>query len=237
LIPELELFLFFDGFIYPFIIAIIILLFYLFEFHWMPREARELRTAKRKKRIVNIRATDEGYVDIVAAEKFTSTVLQNPDKSFSVLPASATVPPFDFTGDPSKLTADELEKLLKNARAKQRRETEAIDKINELVTKPFTLQGTGTPVWMSYTPKAVAVNPSTVAAMGNPGLFKLDPTRLKTFFRRMWNNSRLIGVAMKSEQIGVLKEKKRHDRFSQLLPIIIILALVFGVVALFLVAG
>lgn len=60
-------------------------------FKYVPRAARQLSRAAHRHYPLNLVFFDEGYLEINASPKLTEEILENPDKSYAVLPSRATI--------------------------------------------------------------------------------------------------------------------------------------------------
>ena len=218
------------------------------EFHWLPPEAKALRKAKRKRLVPQVRFYDEGYADIVASEPIGEGVLVNPDGTFGVLASPVEKAELPSEEDLGRIIIAQFKELhgrspneeeLKKIRKERKKQTEEvmeqIETMNAIATKKYILKGTGTPLLLQYAPLGISMSAGAVAITQHQQVrdkFHLDVSTVVRFFTDLWDNARLKLIALHYEAVGVKKERQRHNQLGQFLPVVIILALVLGIVAI-----
>jgi len=104
--------------------------------HSVPKAAKMLRKAKRKKLVTNVLHSDDGIARIVVTKKVTASVLENPDGTVGVLPAP--ISPLSSSNPDPKVTLELLNtkiKSLKTIEAKLKETGEDSNQVTSRITQ------------------------------------------------------------------------------------------------------
>lgn len=225
----LEYTIFWGFWILLILVVVLLGLLMVNEVAWLPKEAKILRKAKRKRKTVMIVGNDDGSLEFETEKQLLAEgiVETNTGKIFFL---------------PRPWKKPEVEDV----------EEGVWDQVKKLVTKKFILKSVGVPVWLAYAGTTIAGNPKMLANLeygpaqsqsqatksfnvgGKPVTF-LFPVDVRTLYAVRpftWPQSLWKATKREIEVNTMLKLKKFHGGLKEYMPFMIIALLIIAIIVL-----
>lgn len=217
----------------------VLVTFFVYE-HWLtPLEAKQIRTASRKKRALMMLGGDDGYAD------FESAFFSGPEGILQTKPKGATKE--HYTGAlprPRVFSEDEIEV---EGEFDVKKTVALANFVSMLANRRLLLRGAKVPIWFAYRGKAVLASLYGLACLQIiEGLSKaeefktafstIDVVAIKSLFSEQWNESQLNAQETDAERVGELKSKRFAGKESLIMFFGVAIILVIVVIILLAVA-
>lgn len=208
-----------------------------------PWDSKAIRTAARKKRPLEFVAGDDGYLDLIDAEKGIAEGVLETSKiaPLNKLTHIGALPrPIEFTKDQIEVDAGkDADKTVKMANF-----------VSRMASRRLTLRGAKVPVWLVYRGKGILTSLyGLIALQIVEGLAdkaeqiskefaaawaSVDVVAIKDLFKEQWDESQIQALAYEKERKGEAKARRFGGKESLTLIFALLICLV--VVAIILVA-
>lgn len=198
--------------------------------HWLtPKEAKQIRTATRKKTPLMMLGGDDGYADIShAAFSGPEGILQTKKQGKTEEHYTGALPrPRVFENDEINVAEDkDVGKTVAFANF-----------VSALANRRLLLRGARVPIWFAYRGKAVLASLYGLAALqmveklDKVPEFKdvftsVDVVAIKSLFSEQWNESQINAQEADAERVGELKSKRFGGKENLIMVFAIMIVLV-----------
>ena len=233
----MEYLIYYGFFAYAIGFFILLILFILYRFKWLPKAAIELKRAKDKHRPIRIQFFDSGIARICIDKHFTEDVLESSNGDIGILPSKIKANTERKCSNCGEKITEEKAKYCPACGAELSEpepvDPKEIEKINTVLTAKYIEESTGCPIWLQYGSKAVLFNGGTLASLQHG--YPLDASIIKNYISKAYPQSKIKQAMEKRQLLGMLKSKKIMGT-TQKLTTSIALIMVLGIILVILFA-
>ncbi|RLG99276.1 hypothetical protein DRO19_02725 [Candidatus Bathyarchaeota archaeon] len=233
----MEYLIFYGFFAFSIAFFILLILFILYRFKWLPKAAIELKRAKDKHRPIRIQFFDSGIARICTDKHFTEDILESSTGDIGILPSKVKANPERQCDKCGYKVTDKEAKFCPACGAELQKpkpvKPEEIEKVNSVITAKYIEESTGVPIWLQYGSTAVLFNGGTLASLQHG--YPLDASIIKNYISKAYPQSKIKQAMEKRTLLGMLKSKKIFGT-TQKVTTSIALVLVLGIILVLLFA-
>lgn len=213
--------------------------FFVYE-HWLtPLEAKQIRTASRKKRPLMMLGGDDGYAD------FRSAFFSGSEGVLQDKPQGRTKE--HYTGVLPRPRVFAEEEIDVEEPFDKKKTVALANFVSMLANRRLLLRGAKVPIWFAYRGKAVLASLYGLACLQIiEGLSKaeefktafstIDVPAIKSLFSEQWNESQLNAQETDAERVGELKAKRFGGKDNLIMLFAVMIIFVVMVICLLAVA-
>ena len=183
----------------------------IWEFWYTPKEAKQIRSAKRKKAPLSLDAGDDGYANF-------NPLPQRGDEGYLATTKNPKGKHIGFLARHTTSIGDDFEV----AEGKDKELTKKVaEYINRLSSRKLYLRYAKIPIWFGYTGKAILTSLYSLIALetleelqtngGDPKtnpFLKVDLYAIKSLFSKPWDQTQIRNQEIRAKMEGTMEAKK-----------------------------